>query len=466
MSRVPPNGSGARALTRKSTPSRPNSMRARPGQASARAIGMPIKLFTAGYMGFLAVLWIPFSTLIPDTMRSLSVSARLFGYTPPLVVISLYSLGLLMVWVGYLVGRPMVMGLAPPSRSLEEESSTFYKVAPPAVGLCILAYIAQIYLLGTLPLINLSARWELSAKLVTVISMLVPISASAVAIWGWTRRTQVLVAGSLIIFATLGGRLLPLTLVVAVLVTMALTGTRRQVRRALRLSAVGVLLVSATVGVVSKTAIYSGSSDSSYDPLKAVALFQTDSIGTFYNLTGIYDRVTFNGQSSQGRMLRDTVLNLAPGQNRDYSNYQLGQLVQGRSSVIVGGQTINRSVSLSGTVVGAPFADGGWLGVGLFTLFLGAAWALFEEVALRIRWFIGFYAFWLAQVFSSIYSGAYNHLFIIATALCFTLILGSLAARTKTTRGPVRRAPQGGSRSRRASEPVDSASSMTRMEST
>jgi hypothetical protein len=185
-----------------------------------------------------------------------------------------------------------------------------------------------------------------------------------------------------------------------------------------------------TVGVLSKSAIYGTSGNSGYNPLMAIVFLQSDSIGTFYNLNELYDAVTNYGAGTHGRMLGDTTLNLIPGAvSRDYANFQIGQIVTSRQSVVIGGEIIGRSVSLSATMVGGPFADFGWAGVAVTGVIAGGLWALFEEVAVARRWYAGFFAYWMAEMFSAIYGGPYNDSLLLVTIMCVGLLPFAMPGR-------------------------------------
>jgi hypothetical protein len=383
----------------------------------------PIWLFTAYYLGFLLILWVPLYRYMPQTFVRLTVSPSLFGFTPPSSVVWLYLLGLATIWIGYLLMKPMVHRSTPDRVTGPTSERRIYLWWRRLVIVSAAAYAYQIVLLGKIPLFDISARWAESSKLVAVIGLAIVATCISIAVWGWTRRTTVCFVLTLLALGSLGTRTLPLTLVVAALIVSALYGSKRQFRRGAKIAVVGVILVVLGVGVISKNAIYANSNSTS--PVdEAVALLQTDSIGTFYNLTVLHQDV-IDGASTHGRMLTETLLNLMPWHSAvNYANFQVGEIIGGRGSVTLGGQIIDRSVSLSATFVGAPFADFGWPNVALLGFIIGAMWSFFEEFAYTRRWFAGLFAYWLAELFAAVYGGCYNDTFILITILC----LGSIVA--------------------------------------
>lgn len=386
----------------------------------------PIMIFSAFYLAFLLVLWVPLAQWMPETLEALTVSPALFGFTPPTKVILIYLTGLGCVWIGYLALKPLATNLAPPRQPYDPSApaSIWWKWT---FAVAALAYAAQLYLSGAIPLFDIGIRWSLSAKLIALISLSVGLAAGAVAMWGWCRRTWLIVLGTVVALGAFGTRTLPLVLVIAVLCVTALFSSKRVVRKALLISGAGILLVMLTVGVVSKTGIYS-SDQQGYQASKGIALLQTDSIGTFNNLSQVVNVTDLSGQTLHGRLFKDSLIKVIPGTKVDYANFQLGQLIGGRSQVAIGNTTINRSVSLSTTWVGPPYADNGWAGVIVFSLAVGAFWSIFEEFAVRRRWFAGFFGYWLAEMFSAIYGGGYNTTIFTVTILC--IVLAVFAART------------------------------------
>lgn len=411
-----------------------DTQRERQSALLAKQVRLPIIFFSIGYIFFRAALYLPFHEWMPDTLISLTVSPHLFGFQPEPAVTALYALGLVGIWIGYLGGRPIGRKLIPSVETIEQSDRQLRKIWPFLVGIPALAFVAQIAILGTLPLINVAVRWQLNAKLVAVIMLLIAVCGSAVAVWGWSKRTLVTLTLSFVALASLGARTIPLVLVMAVLIVVTLYGTRRTAARIAGVGAAGVITVMIAVGASTKTQIYGSSSDG-IDIKKGLALFQTDSIGTFYNLNEVYLSLKDSATGTNGRMLLDTILNMVPGIQRDYANFQLGKLVAGRETVTIAGQELDRSVSLTATIVGAPFADAGWFGVFLIAIGIGLFWSIAEDFAIAWRWFAGFYAYWLGEIFASIYGGPYNHVVIMSGGAIVLVI----ALRLLTLSSPSRK---------------------------
>ncbi len=390
----------------------------------------PLWLFTAGYVGFLLVLFIPLARWMPNTLRRLSIRPELFGYVPPMQTIGVYLGTLLALWGGYLTVTRYWLKYdeAAPARITRTQK---YLIAA-ILGTSAIVFVIQCLLLNGIPLLQLDLRWQLNVKLVALFSSGLIALASLAALVGWRWYVYVAAAAMLGMSGLLGTRTLPLVGVVALVVVMGLVGNRRSFRVTLAAAALAGILVMLVVGAGSKSQIYQ--QNAGYDPALGVGLMQSDSIGSFYNMEQIQEKVDHEGQMKYGKLSWDTLMNMVPGVQRDYANYQLGTMLGGRTTVIVNGQKIERSVSLSATFTGAPYADGGWIGALAFGGVVGALWAAFEQVAKSHRWFVGLYAVWVARLCAGINAGAINESWYLTTLLAIVGLIVCVARRPGSAR--------------------------------
>jgi hypothetical protein len=398
---------------------------------SARTVRAPLVAFSVVYIAFLAVLWVPLATWMPSTLRRLTVSPSLFGYTPSLATELAYLSGLVSLWVGYLVAQMFWRPVMPVPRQ-RDLSLGLTRVMQSLVGVSVLAFVVQLALVHAIPLFDLQSRWTLNAKLVAVFSLGFIGVGGLIAGKGWTKLNLVLLGALTVAAGLLGGRTLPLAAVGMALALAGLLGSRRMYRRTLALVVACILVVSLTVGGISKSQIYGGpKGQRAYDPMLGIGLFQSDSIGTFYNLQRVVDLVDNHGAARDGHLLLDTLLNMIPGIQRDYANFQLGTMLGGRTTVTVNGHSIERSVSLTTTFVGAPYGDGGLIVVLVVSLLLGIGWWFFETMALLHAWYAGVFGFWVARMLTGIYGSVYNESMIWITALA---VIGAMVLAVQERR--------------------------------
>jgi len=387
----------------------------------------PVLLFTGCYLMFLAILWLPLAELFPEAFVALTVDRSLFGYKPPVATIVIYLLGLYAVWVGYLYAK------AVPARAIvrrvgDEDGQRVHRLWQVGVGVALAAFVIQLVLVGQVPLLAVAARWELNPKLIQLVLWLAALVPMGLLIRGWRRGPVIVAAVSFVALSLLAYRTMVFDLVMAVLVACSLFIPRRRLGMLLVGVGLAVFVVFATVGVITKGQIYG---NKGYDITKAVALVQTDSIGTFSNLDRVRV-VTEEHGTLRGMIVTDTSLNIIPGVGRDYANFRLGSLLSGRQTITVDGTQINRSVSLTTTFAGPAYADGGYLGVLMLGGILGLLLGIFEEVAVRSRWFAGVFGLWAAVMFHGIYSGFISETGILVTVL--TSVAAVIAIRQRAAR--------------------------------
>lgn len=331
------------------------------------------------------------------------------------------------VWLGYLFAKTTT-ARAVVRRVGDEDERRVHQLWRIGVVVAFAAFVVQIALIGTVPLISVAVRWQLNPKLIQAILWMAALAPMGLLVRGWRRGPIIVAAASFAALSVLATRTMVLDLVIALLIAMCLFVSPRRLAGMLLAVGLASFVVFATVGVISKSQIYGGSSNT-YDITKAFALLQTDSIGTFHNLDRVRTLTDEHG-TQHGSILGDTALNMIPGLHRDYANFRLGALLNGRTTLTINGQVIDRSVSLTTTFVGPAYADGGALGVfgigALFGLLLGTL----EEVAVRSRWFAGVFGFWVAEMFGGIYGGLISETTILVTFL--VCVAGIVAVRQRS----------------------------------
>ncbi|MDO4665330.1 MAG: hypothetical protein Q4A71_03845 [Actinomycetaceae bacterium] len=388
-------------------------------QTSVQRNYLSIVLFSGVYIYFLFALFLPFAKWWPDVLRSLTVSDELIRFEPRNYTILVYFFGLLGVVCGYFFSVKFLPVLAPPESQYapNKKMNRIMAVVIAAISGC--SFLAQVWLSKGFPVFALQERWIMNAKLVLGVALIIPVVAGLFAVFGITRKTLFGFVLVLLVTAALGTRSMPMSLVFAVLFAYFLYAKFKDAVKILGFGLTLGLVVVVVLGAFTKTVIYDPHA-SEIDFRRGFSLLQSDAIGTFYNLDSVISAVDNPAiGNTKGKMFIDTALNMVPGYTRDYANFQIGKLLHGRESVTVGGVEIERSVSLTATFVGAPYADGGVCDVIAVSFLLGLFMAQFEGVAMRVRWFSGYYGFYLAHMVSAIYGGIYNHMLFSATIMCF-----------------------------------------------
>lgn len=282
-----------------------------------------------------------------------------------------------------------------------------------AIGL--LANLTQVGLSGGSSLLDIASRWEQSPVVVFVASaqlFFVPVLVVSA-----RTRTQRLAAGLAFVVSTLGlgllgARNLPAKLIVATFLATIIMARPKHVARFALAFAVLLALTMGVIGAISKAGIYEASASTGL----VVALTYSDSLGTVYNLDKIVALTPPDGLF-EGRLLRDSILSLVPGVDVEYSSYQIGRYLGGRSYFIINGVQVERSVSLASTMLGAPYADTGLAGVAGQMLILGSLFGYLQHRARRARWTVPFLVLMAAYVINGVNAGIYGPNALLAVLL-------------------------------------------------
>lgn len=288
-------------------------------------------------------------------------------------------------------------------------------------GTGLLANLAQVAMSGGSSLLNIASRWEQSPVIVFVASaqlFFVPVLVVAA-----RTRAQRLAAGAAFIVSTLGlgllgARNLPAKLIVATFLATIIVSKPKHVARFALAFLVLLVLVMGVIGAISKAGIYEASASTGL----VVALTYSDSLGTVYNLDKIVALTPPDGIFG-GKLLRDSILSLIPGIDVEYSSYQIGRYLGGRSFFIIDGVQVERSVSLASTMLGAPYADTGVAGVAGQMLILGTLFGYLQYRARKAKWTVPFLVLMAAYVINGVNAGIYGPNALLAVLLAIFVVI-------------------------------------------
>ncbi len=424
----------------------------------------PMVLTATIGLAYLTLLLVP---VLPFVRAEDSFSgSRLVGFLPTLKPALLYVGGLLVLAACYWF---VVKRRSGERGSRVEVPPWVVRLVWITYGLAIVANLLALLDVGGVPLFDIDLRQQLSPKLVWVASWQITLVPALLVVLIdrlpprslWLRWLS-LAGVSLVLLSLFGARNAPLKLLVALAVIVGL-----HVRLSWRqLAAIGAVpaVVFVLVGALSKSQIYAGDQSLGASAAKAVNQAYLDSAGMFFRLeivVGETDEAGFLGLY-RGRLLADTALNIVPGVQRLYANYQIGELVgeheteyleaweeSGPSTDALrpigledpepgGFQQPSRLVDLRGlpvsqasTIVGPGYADLGLLGLGAQMALVGAVMGLLRVDGARHRMLWAFLAGLTGHVVAGINLGlhAEHAILMLSTSILALLVAGGTKRR-------------------------------------
>jgi oligosaccharide repeat unit polymerase len=410
------------------------------GVLDVRRLLSPFAVLLLVYGFYIAMLYTRVEQYL--TLDLAGLDMRISGFQPNALTLGVYSYGLLALVCGF-AGGVLLARLAQDRRAVPAamrwlESSwrsvigrlselPWVRVVGLAWAICVAGWLVglaanalQVNALGVASLTDIATRWRQSAVLVWFASSQIFFVAAAI-VAARTRKQYVFAAVMFLtstgLLAMLGARNLPVKLVLAAFLAAVYRLPRRQLWKLATGCLIVFVLAFGVVGGLSKSGIYGPSASAGL----VAALTYSDSAGTMYNLQRIVAMTPPTG-SYKGTLLRDSALALIPGVKADYANYQLGTYLGGRRSFLIGEERINRSVSLSASLAGAPYADTGVPGVAVQMLLLGGLFGYLQSRARRAMWIVPFLATYAAYVINGVNAGVYNPHAIVATAVAVGVV--------------------------------------------
>lgn len=405
-----------------------------------RRVFAPISVLVAVYLAYFAFTYSKVYTYVYWELMNLGT--RIIGYAPSGHTLALYGWGVLVLVFGFFLGdalagwkerRPdaaqslsrLVEALGR-LRPFSGKDWTFWlSLAGWAVGFG--ANLVQVRA-GGLSLFDIASRWAQSPVLVWfAASQIFFVPAVIIFAKGPWRRALggVLFFASAFALALLGARNLPAKLVVSTFLALVYVLRPKNIWRMAVAFALLLALTMGVVGAISKSGIYGPAASVRL----AVALAYSDSVGTAYNLDRIVRLTPANG-SFEGDLLKDSSLALIPGVSAEYANYQIGRYLGGRKGFVIGGEVIERSVSLSPTLIGTPYADWGVLGVAGQMTLLGAVFGYLGRRGRRAIWLLPFLVTMASYVINGVNAGIHNpHAIVSVTVALVVMALDMLFGR-------------------------------------
>ncbi len=383
----------------------------------------------------------------------MNLGTRIIGFTPSTLTFALYVWGGLLLVFGYLVGRRVALAIeARPHQlgALSDRLSEMWRrlSAWPVIGrlgpaftLSLIGWLVgfsanglQVVASGRASLFDIATRWQQSPVLVWFAAAQVFFVPALIAS-SEKRRQKWLTAGlfvlSTLALGLLGARNLPAKLVVAGFLAVVYMARPKHVWRFAAAFLVVLVVALGVVGSVSKSGIYGPTATTGL----AVGLTYSDSVGTAYNLDRIV-RLTPSTGVYGGRLLADSTLALVPGMDAEYANFQLGRYLGGRSYFHIGGELIERSVSLAPTLLGAPYADWGVPGVAGQMLLIGAVIGYLQRRARTALWLMPFLVMTASYVINGVNAGVHNPHAIVALASAVAVALVDVVVRRPAPGAP------------------------------
>lgn len=404
----------------------------------------PFQLLMIVYVAYLAVAYSQVWRYVPAEL--LSLRTYIMGWHPSLQTLGLYVFGAVVLTLGYLCGvwltarvrgdGPLAEGVWALRRRASARlynTDAWFVVAVAGWGVGAAAIAVQWYMSRGISLTDIGTRWYQSPIIVWVamsqIFFLPMLVATARRPWQrWV--TVALFAVGVVGLATLGARNIPAKAVVATFVALVYVARPRNLARIGVVLLLVLVLAMGTVGAFSKSGIYGTAASAKL----AVALSYSDSVGTAYNLDRIV-RLTPSLGLYGGTLLRDSLMAgvpraLYPGEKPDYANYQIGRYLGGRQQFVIGGETIERGVSLAPTLLGAAYADTGVPGVALQMWLLGVLFGYLQLRARRALWIVPFLSLFASYVVNGVNVGLYSpHALAAVASTVLVMTVDLLTAR-------------------------------------
>lgn len=381
----------------------------------------------------------------------MNLLTRIIGYQPSAAVVGVYAFGALALVFGFLGGGLLARTVdrresaaAPLARMRDGyvaalrrfESLPVLRWFGAAFLVCLLGWAfgfffnaVQVNILGVASLTDIATRWQQSAVLVYFASLQI-FFVPALVVFAKKRWHWVLVAATFALstvgLTLLGARNLPAKLVLAVFLAAVYRVSAEHLWRIVAAALVVFIAAFGIVGALSKSGIYGPAASAGL----VVALTYSDSAGTLYNLDRVVNITPPTGVYG-GKLLVDSAAALIPGLPAEYSNYQLGKYLGGRGYFVIDGVRIDRSVSLSTSLAGAPYADWGVPGVAFVLTLLGFLFGYLQRRSRTSLWLIAFLCTYAAFVINGVNAGVYNPHAIVATSVAaVVLVIDLLAGRT------------------------------------
>lgn len=404
------------------------------------AVFSPIGLFLLVYVFY---FWLIYSGIHLFAFWSLlNLGTRIAGFKPSVYTILVYAYGMMVFIAGCLAGNrayKRLYGKSSNSSSmiyhfidsvvkydrnkLGNMGKIIFLAALAGYMVSLLANIVQIVVLGSLSLFSIASRWQQSPMLVWFATLQTFFLPALLVIvkkrWRWFVHGAFLV--SLFASSLLGARNIPAKIVVAYFVAIAFISRPKHLWKVVAGLLIILILVLGMVGALSKSGIYGPTATAEL----ALGLLYSDSVGTVFNFERILDFSSING-NFRGKLLSDSALALIPGVSAEYANYQLGKLLQGRSYLVIGGEKIERSISLAPSLLGAAYADFGMSGVFVQMLLIGFLFGYFQTAAKEKILYLPFLAILAAYVINGVNAGIHNPHAILITGLVVVLLLFDL----------------------------------------
>jgi hypothetical protein len=404
---------------------------------SARAWTSPFAVLLVVYVAYLLVVYSRIYTYV--SWELMNLGTHIIGFLPSTLTLCLYLYGALTLVFGFLIGRWAAIRIdaaSPPSATLvrwvtavrERLARTWlarrvgglFAIGLVGWTIAIMANAVVVVAAGGVSLLSIGSRWAQSPTLVLIAatqSFFVP----AMLVGARTRRQRVFAVVAfgigLVALGMLGARNLPAKLLIAAFLSSAYVVKPRNLWRLAVAFLVLLVVAMGIIGAVSKAGIYGVGASAGV----AVALTYSDSAGGFSNL----DRIVATSPSTgiyNGRLLVDSVRSAIPGVDADYANYILGKYLGGRTYFLINGQRIDRSVSLTSTLIGAPYADAGVLGIAFQMILLGFLLGYLQLRAATHKWAVPFLVLLATYVINGVNNGVHNPHSLIAVAVSVIVV--------------------------------------------
>lgn len=412
-------------------------MSSRPQAPTANDVLSPFGVLMAAYVAYFAFLY----TRVHETalFELMQLGTRIIGYRPSALSVLVYAFGAVSLICGFAAG---VVLSRRPVRG--RQSVTLARLRDTVAAWPVLRRVGVLFAVGTAgwvlglsaaaaqvvashgaSLFDIASRWEQDPKLVLLAAtqiLFVPMMlVSARGRWQ-TALAWVAFAVSVAGLGLLGARNLPAKLVVSAFLALGFILKPAKLVRIALVLAVVLVAVIGVVGAISKAGIYDSAATSDL----AVALVYSDSVGAVYNFDRIVGLTPSTGAFG-GRLARDSVLAGIPGVDADYANYQIGAYLGGRSKFVIGEETIERSVSLSPTLVGAAYADWGVPGVAGQMLLLGLLLGYLQDRSRTALWLVPFLVTFAAYAINGVNAGVHNPQAIGMTVVALAALVADLS---------------------------------------
>lgn len=410
------------------------------GSAAKRLLS-PFAVLMYIYAGYFALVYGRFYRYVYWDLMNLGT--RIIGAVPRTPTLLLYAFGAVVLGIGFIAGSmgASVVDRRAPSRHAANLRRGIARIAERLERVTLLkrfglgwilslagwfvafaANLTQVGLSGGASISDIASRWEQSPVVVFVAAAQI-LFVPALVVFSKARTQRILTTGAFVVsvlaLGVLGARNLPAKLIVATFLASVIVAKPRNVRRIAIAFLIILIVAMGIVGAISKAGIYGASASLGL----VVALTYSDSLGTVYNLDKIVALTPPTGVF-HGVLLRDSLLSLIPGVDAEYASYQIGSYLGGRTSFLIDGVVVERSVSLAPTMLGAPYADNGLLGVAGQMLILGTLFGYLQGRSRRARWTVPVFVLMASYVINGVNAGIYgpNALFAVALAILVALL--------------------------------------------